>query len=264
MNRIQRRILMGIAVAGFSTAANAQFAPDLVLPSDTKILVEQIGTQPAVLRPGFFGLSRNIASPVNVRGKLYFIDQNDGIYRMLGNGRRPLRPVLRLSDELGPTVGQPPEGLDLNNRQAILNISTGRNSAYLYVMHTSNTEPNTETPIYRLPPPLPGECFAPGNICPDLFRIDPTEYQVLTEYRLHRGQLVRPRIIATFETQSGPTHNGGGMLTLRDGRVLFATGDALYFGNEGRAAAQDVNEIPSKLLIIHPRDGSIEVGRRRS
>ena len=49
------------------------------------------------------------------------------------------------------------------------------------------------------------------------------------------------------------------MLTLPDGRVLFATGDALPFGSEGRAAPQDPNEQVSKILIIDPTDGSIEV-----
>lgn len=247
-------------IAGcLSGVAQAQLVPDLVMPSSTRVLVNYVGTQPAVVREGFFGPSRNIASPVSIRGRMFFIDQNDGIYSVRGNGKGRMKAVLRLSDELGPRVGQPPNGLDLNNRQAILNVSAGRNSSHLYVMHTSNTEPAGSSPIYRLPAALPGECFSAGSICPDLFRISPTEYQVLTEYRLHRGELVRPRIIATFETQSGPTHNGGGMLTLRDGRILYATGDALYFGNEGRAAAQDINEIPSKLLVINPWSGSYDV-----
>ncbi|MCH9672298.1 MAG: PQQ-dependent sugar dehydrogenase [Gammaproteobacteria bacterium] len=245
--------------ASLSGAAHAQLAPELVEQSNTQILVEHIGTQPAVIRPGFFGPTPNIASPVSIRGRLHFIDQNDAIYRAGGNGKGQIKPMLRLSDELGPKVGQPPEGLDLNNRQAILNVSAGKNDTHLYVMHTSNTEPVGNVPIYRLPAPLSGECFSVGNICDDLFRISPTEYQVLTEYRLRGGELIEPRMIATFEAQSGPTHHGGGMLTLQDGRILYATGDALYFGNEGRAAAQDIDEITSKLLIIDPQDGSFEV-----
>ena len=48
-------------------------------------------------------------------------------------------------------------------------------------------------------------------------------------------------------------------MTLPDGRVLLATGDALPLGADGRAAPQDPAEHVSKLLIINPDDGSIEV-----
>lgn len=49
------------------------------------------------------------------------------------------------------------------------------------------------------------------------------------------------------------------MLTLPDGRILFATGDGLPFGLEGRAAAQDPASHLSKLLLIDPTTGSVEV-----
>ena len=124
-----------------------------------------------------------------------------------------------------------------------------------------------------MPAPLPGVCCNPGAPIPvaDLYRIGAipgpvaffgttrTEYQVLYEYKVAGTQLKNPRAIAAFETQSGPTHNGGGMLTMPDGRVLFATGDALPFGMEGSTATQDPAEIVGKLLLIDPSDGSIEV-----
>ena len=162
-------------------------------------------------------------------------------------------------------MSEAPDGLTLDNRQSILNIAPGRKNNALYVMFTSGSAPTTGIPIYPMPDPLPGLCCDPSTPIPlpDLYRLGPTgffgdtrtEYQVLYEYKLAGNKLKNPRAIAAFETQSGPTHNGGGMLTLPDGRVLFATGDALPFGLDGRAAPQDPAEHVSKLLIIDPDDG---------
>ena len=245
--------------------ANVPPAPDLVQPSDLTVQVTPVATMPLVngpgVVPGTFG--PNLGSPVAVRNELYLIDQNDAIYRL--NGSAGVQKIFG--------VDESPDGLLLDNRQSILNIAPGRRANSLYVMFTAGNRPTTSIPVYGMPAPLPGVCCDPGAPIPvdDLYRIGPvpgplaffgttrTEYQVLYEYRLAGNKLKNPRAIATFETQSGPTHNGGGMLTLPDGRVLFATGDALPFGAEGRAAAQDSDEIVSKLLIIDPDDGSIEV-----
>jgi hypothetical protein len=240
-------------------------APNLILESDITVQVEPVTTMPFVLGPTFVqgAVAQNLGSPVSIKNKLYLIDQNDAIYRL--NGRRSIQRIFSVDDA--------PDGLMLDNRQSILNISRGRRVNSIYVMLTSGSEPTTSIPIYRLPDPLPGECCLPGNPIPlpDLYRIGPlpgplgffvptrTEFQVLYEYKLAGDTLEEPRAIAAFETQSGPTHNGGGMLTLPDGRVLFATGDALPFGAEGRAAPQDPTEFVSKLLIIDPDDGSVEV-----
>ena len=250
-----------------SAAANGFPAPNQVLPSDLTVQVTPVTTMPSVDGPGIVPLTSgpNLASPVAVKNKLYLIDQNDAIYRL--NRDDGVQKIFG--------VDEAPDGLQLDNRQSILNIAPGSKANSLYVMFTSGTAPTTPTPtpLYLLPPPLPGVCCDPVAPIPvdDLYRIGPipgpvsffgttrTEYQVLYEYKLAGDKLKDPRAIAAFETQSGPTQNGGGMLTLPDGRVLFATGDALPEGSDGRAAPQDPNQVVGKLLIVDPDDGSVEV-----
>ncbi len=260
---IYSTLVLALLLLASATVAGADEvpAPDQILDSDLTVRVEPVATMPFVLGAG--GV-QNLGSPVAIDNKLYMIDQNDAIYRL--NGKRNTQLVFDVSEA--------PDGLTLDNRQSILNIAPGRTANTIYVMFTSGSEPSTSIPIHRMPAPLPDVCCVPGApiLIDDLYRIGPipgplgpflgttrTEYQVLYEYKLAGTNLKNPRPIAAFETQSGPTHNGGGMLTLPDGRVLFATGDALPFGAEGRAAAQDPGEIVSKLLIIDPDDGSIEV-----
>ena len=258
--------IAAIAVATPALAGSPPRPADIV-DTDITVTIEEVATMPFELGPGFvvFVQQPNLASPVAIKNKLYLIDQNDAIYR--------------LNRDDGPQkvfdVDQAPDGLALDNRQAVLNIAPGPTKNTMYVAFTSGTEPTTNTPIYRMPAPLPGVCCNPAAPVPvdDLYRIgtipDPTlsflfgttrtEYQVIYEYDIRGDSLANPRAIAAFETQSGPTHNGGGMVRLPDGRLLFATGDALTFGAEGRAAAQDPAEVVSKLVIVDPDDGSIEI-----
>ena len=255
-----------IAVAA-PASANPPARPGDIAPTDITVAVEEVATMPFELGPGFvvFVQQPNLASPVTIKNKLYLIDQNDGIYRLNGEG-----DVQKIFD-----VDQAPDGLQLDNRQAVLNVAPGPTKNTMYVAFTSGSEPTTNTPTYRMPDPLAGVCCnlaAPLPVA-DLFRIgtipDPslsflfgdtrTEYQVIYEYDIRGDSIQNPRAIAAFETQSGPTHNGGGMVRLPDGRLLFATGDALPFGADGRTAAQDPSEIVSKLVIVDPDDGSIEL-----
>lgn len=240
-------------------AATAHAQPPTVQPSDLTVLVEKVGAMPYVIGPGFFGPTPNLGSPVVVDEMLYLIDQNDGIFRADDDDNEDDKKPKRIF-----SVSQAPDGLSLTNRQAILNISPGTQEDTMYVMFTSGSEPTTDIPIYRLPAPLPGYIYETMIPVPDLYRLDAylgnqTEYQVLYAYTIEDGTLTEPRAIACLETQSGAAHNGGGMLTLGDGRIVFATGDALPLGADGRRAAQDPNEIPGKILIIDPDDGAITV-----
>lgn len=258
-------LLLGV----FSLAGEvlAQQPPD-VLPSSLTVKVEKVGSMPSVLGlgfvvPPFAPLQPNLASPVTIKKKLYLIDQNDGIYRLNGSTTQKIF-----------SVEEAPDGLALDNRQSILNVAEGSRNDTMYVAFTSGTLPTADIPLYEMPAPLPGVCCLPTVPVPDLYRIGDlsllpppsflfgvtrTEYQVLYEFKVAGNKLKSPRAIAAFETQSGPTHNGGGMLTLEDGRILFATGDGLPFGAEGRAAPQDPASHLSKLLIVDPNDGSFEV-----
>ncbi len=244
-----------------------ELKPNNVLESELTVKVDYVGTMPFVPGPGLVlgFLQPNLGSPVTIDNKLYLIDQNDAIYRLDGNENNPqIQQIFNVSEA--------PNGLTLDNRESILNITSGNEPNSIYLMLTSGTEPTTDIPIYRMPDPLPGVVGIEGEEIADLYRIESlpesisfltppeTRYQVLYEYELAGDSLIEPRAIAAFETQSGgPNHSGGGMVTLPDGRILFATGDALTLGADGRTAPQDPNEHVGKLLIVDPEDGSFEV-----
>lgn len=281
MTRYTRLLLTYLICLMFSRTLLAQdLMPNFVVDSDLVVEVRYEGTMPAldgpILFPGTAGI--NLGSPVAIAKYLYLIDQNGDFYRTeIKRKKKPSQYMACADDDPNSltkmfSAEDAPDGVLLDNRQSILNISPGRNKNSLYVAFTSGAEPQNSIPIYRMPS-LPGDCCIFENPIPidDLYRVGPipeplsflgttrTEYQVLYEYKLHNGKLAHPRAIAAFETQSGPTHNGGGMLTLPDGRILFATGDPLPFGVEGRFAPQDPDKHVCKLLIVDPQNGSVEV-----
>lgn len=259
---VRRAPLVGVAAALVALPLAAQastLGPDPVIPSDLTVSVEYVTTMPVEVGP----TSRpNLASPVTVKNKLYLIDQQASIYRV--NDKVEVQQVF--------DIGEAPDGLTLDNRNSILNIAPGPTKNSMYVAFTSGTAPTSGVPIYRLPAPLPGQCCNPAAPVPvdDLYRIGVpppgspygptrTEFQVIYQYDIRGDSLANPSPIAAFETQSGATHNGGGMVRLDDGRLLFATGDALPEGTDGRAAPQDPSEVVGKLLIVDPDNGSIEL-----
>ena len=246
-----------------------ELQPSPILESDLTVQVDYIGTMPFELGFNFAGEpAPNLGSPVSIQNKLYLIDQSDAIYRLNGSNNNPqIQEIFNIFEA--------PEELTFDNRESILNIAPGSSYNSIYVMFTSATEPTTDIPISRLPDPLPELVGLEKEPVDDLYRIetlpesvsflDPPEtgYQVLYEYKLAGSELTEPRAIAAFETQLGvANHRGGGMLTLPDGKILFATGDALPLGADGRSAPQDLTEHVGKLLIIDPEDGSFEVAAK--
>lgn len=244
--------------------------PKTIVESNITVKVKHEGTMPTALGPSFTGdsLAPNVASPVAAGYSLYFIDQNDGIYR---------RKFFWDNEEKHEKifdVENAPEGLTLNSRQSVINVAPGFFSRSMYVMFTSATLPKEDIPLYPLPKPLPDVCCLVDKpiAIADIYRVgkvpEPlnflgatsTVYQVLYEFRLKREKLVKPRAVAAFEMQSGSiVHSGGGMLALPDGRLLFARGDGITLGADGRFAPQDPEETVGKILLINPWDGSIEV-----
>lgn len=253
----------------FSSLTLAQ-TPNDIQPSNINIRLDLVTTMPLLLDEGltiFDNSSPNIGSPVVIRNKLYLLDQNGAIYRVNGNSESDISLQLIFEED------EAPDNIEFDNRQGILNITDGPGNT-LYVIFTTDNEPVVDIPIYRMPS-LPGQCCLPSSPIDlsDLYRVgqipieSPTSFfrptrtlfQVVYEYKLAGNKLKDPRAIAAFETQSSVSHNGGGLLTLEDGRLLFVTGDGLPFGNDGRAAAQDPNSHLSKALLLDPKDGSYEV-----
>lgn len=260
-----------LLLCGTGTAQAQTLTPSPPAPLSTTIKVEYVGTMPSIIAPMSPQQDGpNIGSPVVVKQQIYFVDQHGAILRSNRNGNN----IKQIFD----AATDAPDGLALDNRQSVLNISPGRTNDTLFVWFQAGSEPTTGIPIYRLPAALPDVCCEPGPGIPveDLYRLDPlpteflqaisfpgrTEYQTLYEYKVQGNKLANPRPIVAFEAQAGPTHNGGGMLTLPDGRVLLATGDQLPFGADGRDAAQDNSSHVSKLIIVNPDDGSIEIAAK--
>ncbi|MEL7039655.1 MAG: hypothetical protein AAFO04_29195 [Cyanobacteria bacterium J06592_8] len=229
-----------------------ELVPDPIRDSELNVRVDYVGTMPFILGPGFFGDTPNLGSPVPVGEQLFLLDQNDAIYRFDSNS---VSEVLQIDDA--------PAGLTLDNRQSILNVASNAAGNKVFVVYTSSTLPNELVDlnsVYALPDPLPGE--TPDGPVPDVYRLIPTNYQVMYEYNFDGENLFDPKAIAAFETQIISGHNGGGLEVLPNGRLLFATGDALPFGLDGRFAPQDDNSHLGKILIVNPDDGSFEVAAK--
>jgi hypothetical protein len=87
-------------------------------------------------------------------------------------------------------------------------------------------------------------------------------YQVFVEFDYNKGTLNNPRPFLALQTQEGPFHSGGGLIIVPGGRLAYTTGDNLPFGMEGRRAPQDDNSHLSKLLIVDPATGGVEVAAK--
>lgn len=259
---MKKIILLGISL--LMLVSSVVFAdtlmPNQILDSDITVELTYVGTMPSRA-----GVIPNRASPVSVGKNLYLIDQYEAIYRFknMPSNNSIIEQVFHVSDA--------PDGLTLNNREAILNIAPSRNGKHMYIMFTSSTEPTTDITIHPLPSPLTEVCcdLDVPVLLDDLYRVGSfttinglfNAYHVLYEYQLKRDQLINPRAIVAFETQ-GNAHSGGGLLTLPNGKLLFAEGDNLPFGTDGRFPAQDTREHVSKLILINPETGDIEVAAK--
>lgn len=289
-NRVKKLLTSACAAGLFGLVFPAQatpIGPDPVdITSDIRVLAEKVGNMPRKLGPGLILVDPtdpslgtfptiNAGSPVAIGDDLYFVDQVDGVLRL--NDEGGLDTVFSIED------GDAPAGLDLENRQAVMNISEGRYADTMYIVLTANGPGSVQglpssVPVYEMPDPV-GEacCFGVGflnniydvqqsELTPAIiagvlppFATNGTESQILFEGDLVAGKLANLQPIAVFESQSGPHHHGGGMLTLPDGRVLYVTGDGIPFGMNGRESAQSLDSHLSKLLIVDPDDGSISI-----
>lgn len=254
---LKRFLPNALAIAGTflvsgTAAIGQELAPNRVRDSQLNVKIDYVGRMPFVLGPGFFGDAPNLGSPVSVGNQLFLLDQNNAIYRFDNNS---------ISEVI--TIDDAPAGLTLDNRQSILNVASNAAGNKVFVIYTSSTVPPElvgQNSTYTLPDPLPGE--TPDGPVPDVYRLMPSHFQVMYEYNFDGEKLLNPKAIAAFETQIIGGHIGGALEVLPDGRLLFATGDALPFGLDGRFAPQDDNSHLSKILIVNPDDGSFEVAAK--
>jgi hypothetical protein len=266
----------------YSSALFAQLIAPTPAASDLTVEVEYVGTMP---KEGPF--YNNIASP-----------QPYGPHELFLVSHVPTN-VYSVDTRTGQTTqiydfAQTPAGLEPTGAFALMNVAGNPAKNKVYMVISSRTLP-PGIPTRLLPDPdndasggredfLFIDTFAPANgygngnggsgplYDRNIYDIDapaytlffgpvPIEvvYQVFVEFDYSNGVLSNPRPFAALQTQEGPFHSGGGLVVTPDGRLLYTTGDNLPFGMEGRRAPQDVNSHLSKMLIVNPADGSVEV-----
>lgn len=195
---------------------------------------------------------------------------------------------------------QTPSGITPTGSFALMNVAGNAAKKKVYMVITSTTVPGG-VPILELPDPdtdpsggredfLFIDTFNPGmgygnfngsgagiftRINQNIYDIDAPDYQlffgpvpievayqVFFEFDYIDGALSNPNPFLALETQEGPFHSGGGLMVIPDGRLAYTTGDNLPFGMEGRRAPQDDNSHLSKLLIVDPATGGVEVAAK--
>ena len=192
-----------------------------------------------------------------------------------------------------------PDGITTTGTFALASVAGDAAANKVYMVFTSTTLPTVPPPglpMLELPDPdsdpsggredfLYIDTFDPANghvssnggsgplLDRDIYDIDAPDYalfsfpspirityQVFVEWDYLDGVLQDPRPFLAFETQGGAAfHTGGGMVVAPDGRLVYATGDNLPFGLDGRRAPQDDASHLSKLLLIDPSTGGVEV-----
>lgn len=89
-------------------------------------------------------------------------------------------------------------------------------------------------------------------------------YKLFYKYKVNGNSgtlnLNTAELFFALEMHNTLGHDGGAMLTLDDGRVLFSVGDCLPFGLNGLFASQDMSSHCGKMLLLDPSTpGSYEV-----
>ena len=264
-------------------SAQAELIAPTPLPSQLTVEVTLAGTMP--IAPG-----ANINSPQPYGpSELLLISQNPTEVYSLDTASGEVTMIYDPS--------QTPAGIDPASAFALMNVAGNHAKNKVYMVFTSRTLPSG-IPVRYLPDPdtdpsgaredfvfidtfVPENGFGNGNngsgplLDRDIYNIDapdytlffnpvPVEilYQVFVEFDYNKGALSNPRPFLALETQEGPFHSGGGLIVMPDGRLAYTTGDNLPFGMDGRRAPQDDNSHLSKLLIVDPASGGVEVAAK--
>ena len=227
--RVAVSFTLPIALSAFQTSAST-YAPNPVLSSGLVIQAVEVPT------PYSRNANYNIASPKPVHGTLHFIDQRSGKVQIVDEADPSgFRTVLDLSVAA-------PNGFTLKEGQYPMDLAAGPDGK-VYISATSTTLPDEEIPQKWLP---------------DSGGYEGSGYQLVYSYDLgSEGELTNPSLLASFEV--GVDHNGGALLGLPDGSVLFATGDGVIFGLDGRSAPQNDASHLSKIFRINATSGAVDL-----
>lgn len=271
--------------------------PNAAIDSDITIKVKYYGKIPndGVPTAG----APNMQAPVSHYWRMYGVDNQGILYRwsfllnkalILYDRDDALNDGIDLVDEqefvddIGPT-------------KPILNILGDHNPFKVYVMFSTKTAPD-DVPVHYLPEgrfeniaidfdgvsPIDCEndpfaiCFGELDIYDFQASVPPfaipgfasisfeTHFQTLYEFTIVGNKLYHPRPIVAMEAQALTRHDGGGMALAPDGRIIFARGDFTPAGFGGRAAPQQLQNLPDtamntvgKILLIDPHDGDVEI-----
>jgi VCBS repeat-containing protein len=248
-----------------------EFAARPVLDSAITLVLQRVGQAPG----GF----SNWQSPVVIKDDLWFVDQADAkLYRSTNDGTGEPELMFDASQDLPHFLSFQP----LFSEQ-IANIVGGEGDR-IYIAFTSETipsvGPNSAYSVLALPSPQPGLITdGLGGIkqVEDLYRLKEEDltglptfipkntgigYQVIYEYQLTPEGLTEVGPLAAFEVPFSATGHRGTGMAFADGKILWATGDNLPFGTNGQTGAQNDEAIPSKLWLIDPETGEVELAAK--
>ncbi|MFK7874923.1 MAG: M10 family metallopeptidase C-terminal domain-containing protein [Paracoccaceae bacterium] len=220
--------------------------PRAILPSSLMLRVDVVVDN--ALSPAN-GTRPNFASPVVVQDDLYIVDQTGAILRLKDTD---LEGMFSIATDT-------PTGLTPIGASAILNMTAGPGNS-VYIAFTSSTLPDGMSFD-----PLPDSSNAPGGTgetgSTDLYTaLGAPVFQVIYKFDHDPidGTFSNPTALSAFEARD-VGHQGGAMLALPDGDLVFARGDGLIFDRDGLSAPQTANNSMSKLLIIDQDTGAFEV-----
>ena len=282
-NSKTKLLFLSVVMLACAPASQAELIAPTPGPSDLTVEVKHVGTMP-------MSVGDNIASPQPYgKNELFLISHRPTAVYSVDTRDDQITQIYSPADtpaEITPT-----------GNFALMNVAGNRAKSKVYMAFTSKTLPQG-IPVKLLPDPdtdpsggredflfidtfNPANGFGNGNegsgplMNRDIYNIDapaytlffspvPIEvvYQVFVEFDYSDGVLSSPSPFLALQTQEGPFHSGGGMLVMPNGKIAYTTGDNLPFGMEGRRAPQDDNSHLSKLLIIDPATGVIEVAAK--
>jgi hypothetical protein len=220
-----------------------------ILPGSSDVTIQAVleGTVPTV---NWAPYSYNMMAVEGFSDRIYFIDQKEGIlyeYPTEGSRAGSVENVFYF-DSI--------EGLTATSEYAyelIHSVAPGSTDEEIYVVLSSTTLPKGITADLTLPNPSIYQVYqAIDETFVDALTKWTTVYKIFYKFKVGLDGLKEPEPFFALETNQGPGHLGGGILTLNDGRILWAVGDGLPYGTNGLEPSQDLKEHFGKIILIDP------------